>query len=233
MPSLTGPFSASHLEDSTFCPFGASVTAVWLTPSPACAGLRNAFSRCPGFKRLQFRSKSNGPIVFVEFVDTAHATRAMQELYGHTLGGLVKGGIRLSYSKNPLGVRSNGIASGNPSPMPLQHASMDGQQPSPYLSSPYANTPSSASAGQFDPFDPHRRPPDPIYGETSSYSSHGGAAALGLARSPPTLSPLSQPNVASSYNTFPTAPPAGNQASPAPSSASLYGGNFSPFSFDP
>ncbi|KWU46902.1 hypothetical protein RHOSPDRAFT_5921, partial [Rhodotorula sp. JG-1b] len=99
--------TASHLEDSTFCPFGASVTAVWLTPSPACAGLRNAFSRCPGFKRLQFRSKSNGPIVFVEFVDTAHATRAMQELYGHTLGGLVKGGIRLSYSKNPLGVRSN------------------------------------------------------------------------------------------------------------------------------
>ncbi|PRQ77069.1 hypothetical protein AAT19DRAFT_12487, partial [Rhodotorula toruloides] len=69
--------------------------------------LRNAFSRCPGFKRLQFRNKSNGPIVFVEFVDTAHATRAMQELYGHTLGGLVKGGIRLSYSKNPLGVRSN------------------------------------------------------------------------------------------------------------------------------
>lgn len=212
----------------------ASRAAGWLTYPSACAGLRNAFSRCPGFKRLQFRSKSNGPIVFVEFVDTAHATRAMQELYGHTLGGLVKGGIRLSYSKNPLGVRSNGIASGNPSPMPLQHASMDGQQSSPYLSSPYATTPgttAAAAAGQFDPFDPHRRPPDPIYGETS-YSSPGGAA-LGLARSPPTLSPLSQqPNVASSYNTFPTAPP-GSQASPAPSSASLYGGNFSPFSFDP
>ncbi|GAA5955383.1 hypothetical protein JCM8115_001934 [Rhodotorula mucilaginosa] len=209
LPSLTGPFSASHLEDS----------------------LRNAFSRCPGFKRLQFRSKSNGPIVFVEFVDTAHATRAMQELYGHTLGGLVKGGIRLSYSKNPLGVRSNGVASGNPSPMPLQHASMEGQQSSPYITSPYANTLTSA-AGQYDPFDPHRRPPDPIYGETPSYSSHSGAAAA-LARSPQTLSPLSQqPNVASSYNTFPSAHP-GSQGSPSPSSASLYGGNFSPFSFDP
>lgn len=169
--------------------------------------------------------------MFVEFVDTAHATRAMQELYGHTLGGLVKGGIRLSYSKNPLGVRSNGVASGNPSPMPLQHASMEGQQSSPYITSPYANTLTSA-AGQYDPFDPHRRPPDPIYGETPSYSSHSGAAAA-LARSPQTLSPLSQqPNVASSYNTFPSAHP-GSQGSPSPSSASLYGGNFSPFSFDP
>ncbi|GAA5850429.1 hypothetical protein JCM5353_002718, partial [Sporobolomyces roseus] len=95
LPSLTGPFSASHLEDS----------------------LRNAFSRCPGFKRLQFRSKSNGPIVFVEFEDTAYATKAMNEMYGYILGGLVKGGIRLSYSKNPLGVRSNGLPSGNPPPL--------------------------------------------------------------------------------------------------------------------
>jgi hypothetical protein len=44
---------------------------------------------------------------FVEFVDVQHATRALNELYGSTLGGLVKGGgIRISYSKNPLGVRT-------------------------------------------------------------------------------------------------------------------------------
>ncbi|KAK4055144.1 hypothetical protein OIV83_000424 [Microbotryomycetes sp. JL201] len=108
LPSLTGPFSAAHLEDN----------------------LRNLFSRCPGFRRLSFRAKSNGPIVFVEFEDTHYATRALQEMYGNTLGGLVKGGIRLSYSKNPLGVRStasgqNGLASpasqpgfGPSSPMP-------------------------------------------------------------------------------------------------------------------
>ncbi|GAA5867923.1 hypothetical protein JCM3774_004724 [Rhodotorula dairenensis] len=216
LPSLTGPFSASHLEDS----------------------LRNAFSRCPGFKRLQFRSKSNGPIVFVEFVDTAHATRAMQELYGHTLGGLVKGGIRLSYSKNPLGVRSNGLASGHPSPMPFQQASMsggggglEGLSSSPYANSPFAHTPGPvASSGQFDPFDPHRRPPDPIYGENSYSNPNQGTA--GLARSPPALSPLSQPSLASasSYN-FPAAP--GSQTSPGAHSANLYGGNFSPFGFDP
>jgi hypothetical protein len=34
------------------------------------------------------------------------ATRALNDLYGNNLKGLVKGGIRLSYSKNPLGVRT-------------------------------------------------------------------------------------------------------------------------------
>lgn len=44
----------------------------------------------------------SGPMSFVEFDNVEFATRAMQDLYGHTLGGLVKGGIRLSFSKNPL-----------------------------------------------------------------------------------------------------------------------------------
>ena len=44
LPSLTGPMSALHLEDA----------------------LRSTFSRCPGFRRLNFRQKSNGPMVFVE-----------------------------------------------------------------------------------------------------------------------------------------------------------------------
>jgi hypothetical protein len=39
---------------------------------------------------------------FVEYDSVDYATRALHDLYGHTLGGLVKGGIRLSYSKNPL-----------------------------------------------------------------------------------------------------------------------------------
>jgi len=40
-------------------------------------------------------------------VDVQYATKALNELYGSTLGGLVKGGgIRISYSKNPLGVRT-------------------------------------------------------------------------------------------------------------------------------
>ena len=45
-----------------------------------------------------------------------YATKALNDLNGDNLGGLIKGGgIRLSYSKNPLGVRTptsgNGISS--------------------------------------------------------------------------------------------------------------------------
>ncbi|KAI6130289.1 hypothetical protein EDD16DRAFT_1700799 [Pisolithus croceorrhizus] len=69
--------------------------------------LRELFSRRPGYRKLCFRQKSNGPMCFVEFEDVHYATKALNELYGHSLGGLVKnGGIRLSYSKNPLGVRT-------------------------------------------------------------------------------------------------------------------------------
>lgn len=69
--------------------------------------LRNLFSRRPGFKRMSFRQKINGPMCFVEFEDIPFATQAMHDLYGNTLNGLVKGGIRLSYSKNSLGQRGN------------------------------------------------------------------------------------------------------------------------------
>lgn len=58
------------------------------------------------------------PMCFVEFEDTSHATKALNEVYGHTLGGLVKAGIRLAYSKNPLGVRTS-TSSGPGSPTPL------------------------------------------------------------------------------------------------------------------
>lgn len=69
--------------------------------------LRELFSRRPGYRKLCFRQKSNGPMCFVEFDDVHFATKALNELYGNTLGGIVKnGGIRLSYSKNPLGVRT-------------------------------------------------------------------------------------------------------------------------------
>ena len=44
----------------------------------------------------------SGPMSFIEYESVEYATRALSDLYGHTLGGLVKGGIRLSYSKNPL-----------------------------------------------------------------------------------------------------------------------------------
>ncbi|CCH41854.1 RNA-binding protein [Wickerhamomyces ciferrii] len=100
-----------------------------LPPDATEAELRQLFSPQRGFRRLSFRTKtqplngngqlnsagsshSHGPMCFVEFEDVAYATRALAELYGRTLprpGGVPgKGGIRLSFSKNPLGVRGPG-----------------------------------------------------------------------------------------------------------------------------
>lgn len=79
--------------------------------------LKDLFSTCRGYKRLCFRTKANGPMCFVEFEDVTYATRALEELYGIGLSNSVKGGIRLSFSKNPLGVKpqnnnNNNMSSG-------------------------------------------------------------------------------------------------------------------------
>lgn len=96
-----------------------------LPPDATEAELRALFLPQKGFRRLSFRTKNqssagpssatshnHGPMCFVEFEDVAHATRALAELYGRALprpnGSNGKGGIRLSFSKNPLGVRGPG-----------------------------------------------------------------------------------------------------------------------------
>ncbi|KAI0089250.1 hypothetical protein BDY19DRAFT_133842 [Irpex rosettiformis] len=78
------------------------------SPSPYLEErLRDLFSRRPGYRKLCYRHKSNGPMCFVEFEDVVHASKALNELNGDNLSGLIRGGgIRLSYSKNPLGVRT-------------------------------------------------------------------------------------------------------------------------------
>ena len=68
--------------------------------------LKAIFSKQRGYKRMCFRTKQNGPMCFVEFEDVSFATKALHDLYGSLLHNSVKGGIRLSFSKNPLGVRS-------------------------------------------------------------------------------------------------------------------------------
>ncbi|MCJ1307969.1 cell cycle RNA binding protein whi3 [Agyrium rufum] len=68
--------------------------------------LKALFSKQRGYRRLCFRTKQNGPMCFVEFEDVSFATKALNELYGYPLHNSVKGGIRLSFSKNPLGVRA-------------------------------------------------------------------------------------------------------------------------------
>lgn len=73
-----------------------------LPPNTNEEELKTMFSKCPGYKRLSFRNKSNGPMCFVEFEDAIYAAQALQDLHGNPLSNSVKGGIRLSFSKNPL-----------------------------------------------------------------------------------------------------------------------------------
>ena len=84
--------------------------------------LKALFQKQRGYKRLCFRTKSNGPMCFVEFEDTSFATKALNELYGHPLHNSVKGGIRLSFSKNPLGVRSQQNANNHAAASMALHA---------------------------------------------------------------------------------------------------------------
>jgi RNA recognition motif-containing protein len=77
-----------------------------LPPNASELELRAIFSGLYGFRRLSFKPKLGAsPMCFVEFEDIRTATMAMEALYGTMLSNSTKGGIRLSYSKNPLGVR--------------------------------------------------------------------------------------------------------------------------------
>ncbi|RAK88731.1 RNA binding protein [Aspergillus costaricaensis CBS 115574] len=77
-----------------------------LPPDTSEEELKALFSKQRGYKRLCFRNKQNGPMCFVEFDDVGTAGKALNELYGVKLSNSIKTGIRLSFSKNPLGVRS-------------------------------------------------------------------------------------------------------------------------------
>ncbi|CAO3598864.1 unnamed protein product [Absidia cylindrospora] len=70
--------------------------------------LRQLFSQCRGYKRMCFRNKPQGPMCFVEFDDVVLATNALNEHQGHCLTTSIKGGIRLSFSKNPLFIKGPG-----------------------------------------------------------------------------------------------------------------------------
>lgn len=86
-----------------------------LPPDTSEEELKALFSKQRGYKRLCFRNKQNGPMCFVEFDEVAMASKALNELYGYKLSNSGKTGIRLSFSKNPLGVRSGQPGSNHPS----------------------------------------------------------------------------------------------------------------------
>ncbi|KAI0236002.1 hypothetical protein L0F63_004685, partial [Massospora cicadina] len=98
-PSTFRPLSATSFSDRRSTP-----------QPPPPEELRQVFSSCPGYKRLCMRYKAGanpkaGPMCFVEFDSKDDAADAMNEKNGLLLSNSEKGGIRLSFSKNPLGVR--------------------------------------------------------------------------------------------------------------------------------
>lgn len=97
-----------------------------LSPDIVEADMKELFEKEEGFLRISFRSKANtksnhGPMCFVEFEEILYAARSLARLYGVEVhpkyktsesivddeSGIKKMvGIRLSFSKNPLGVRN-------------------------------------------------------------------------------------------------------------------------------
>ena len=97
-----------------------------LPPDTSEEELKALFSKQRGYKRLCFRNKQNGPMCFVEFDEVAMASKALNDLYGYKLSNSVKTGIRLSFSKNPLGVRSGQPGSSSANPLAASQGAIPG-----------------------------------------------------------------------------------------------------------
>jgi hypothetical protein len=211
--------------------------------------LRELFSSRAGFRRLCFRQKSNGPMCFVEFEDVQFATRALNDLYGNDLKGLVKGGIRLSYSKNPLGVRTPTSATSNSS---LQQQLLQNGNNNNNMTSNNGSYPSTL-APEFQPRQPEEQQPrvilrrDPPVTSPSLPSAHhsmGQSFNSNFLASPPPPR-FSSPSASASFGTSsgPTLTGASNAFVPrsagtmnmtmfgygVPSSSSQPSSTFSPF----
>ncbi|KAM0240108.1 hypothetical protein ACHAP5_008083 [Fusarium lateritium] len=155
--------------------------------------LKTLFSKQRGYKRLCFRTKQNGPMCFVEFEEVAFATRALKTLYGHPLHNSVKGGIRLSFSKNPLGVRSGQAPThSNTNAMGGMNGNMGASAngfPSANRPPPGLSAPPGLGSGR-----PHHLGAPPVnngysgagYGGATSYSSWNGQVYNGHVATPAT-----------------------------------------------
>ncbi|KAK7536809.1 RNA binding protein [Phyllosticta citribraziliensis] len=134
--------------------------------------LKAMFSKQRGYKRLCFRTKANGPMCFVEFEDVSFATKALNELYGHPLHNSVKGGIRLSFSKNPLGVRT-----GQNNNNSTSTSSMTSQNTAPGMGSGLGMTPGGFSTATGPP--PGLAPPG-MTSPVGGVGSVNGSSSFGM-----------------------------------------------------
>ncbi|GAO51546.1 hypothetical protein SAICODRAFT_23681 [Saitoella complicata NRRL Y-17804] len=148
-----------------------------LPPNTSEDELKALFSRQRGYKRLCFRTKAQGPMCFVEFEDVRWATKALMELYGNPLSNSVKGGIRLSFSKNPLGVRSNSISNPNNMSGPMAMANHPSAFSTAMHAPPGLTSPPSGGVAlnqASPPQQPAATGPTGIFGHGGIGGVHGG-----------------------------------------------------------
>ncbi|KAL4916844.1 hypothetical protein BDW62DRAFT_95786 [Aspergillus aurantiobrunneus] len=122
-----------------------------LPPDTQEEELKALFSKQRGYKRLCFRNKQNGPMCFVEFEDVRTAGKTLNELYGYKLSNSIKTGIRLSFSKNPLGVRSGQQGSISASNSLASQGAMQGSAGLSGMSNPMFSTVSGPPPGLATP----------------------------------------------------------------------------------
>ena len=176
-------------------------------------------------------------------MDVQHATKALNELNGSTLSGLVKGGgIRISYSKNPLGVRTPTnpvggstqqppaglMASGVSFPSELQlDVSQKSGRDVPGITSPTSSLLYGFNVASPPPPRFVSPPPGPTSFNQSNFPRHGG---FGLG--PSSAASLSPPSSFSPFGISPSPHPSignsSNQFSPIPEQM-----NHTNFSFNP
>ena len=71
------------------------------------AELKEVFGEQRGYRRMSLRTKASGPMCYVQFDDTVCAMKALFLLQDRSLRNSVNGGIRLGFSRVPLGIRSD------------------------------------------------------------------------------------------------------------------------------
>ncbi|KAI4172357.1 MAG: hypothetical protein LQ343_003616 [Gyalolechia ehrenbergii] len=169
--------------------------------------LKAMFSKQRGYKRLCFRTKQNGPMCFVEFEDVSFATKALNELYGHPLHNSVKGGIRLSFSKNPLGVRTGQPGSvGSPTPLSPQGPmpGMNGLGNVPTFSTASGPPPGlAAPPGLGSPTGMVNGGPNGLGGHVDGGAMHSGFGSNGLGINGFTISSMRSPPASSAGGPWP------------------------------
>ncbi|KAF7355756.1 RRM domain-containing protein [Mycena sanguinolenta] len=188
--------------------------------------LRELFGGQPGFRQMSFRPKTNGPMCFVEFDDVSYATRTLNELYGNTLGGLIKGGgIRLSYSKNPLGVRTPTSASGGGPTL---------QQQQQQVLAPLQQTNMAAAEAAFHQQRLTSPPPLPLPSSSTQQQQPAFDAPVAAYPAPRFFAPPPEGAWGRRWESaVPRAVANAAGAGAAPSPAQLNGASFSPFANSP